>query len=646
MNQMLKNVQFELNKSLRNKQRMSPSRLDQSIVSKVSDVFFSTVITVAAVTMVTACSSANKPVDTVKKPTVLHLVEIELEDKDKFEEIVVSGSRNVRQRLSAMAIQQKRSMNMSDASAPQMNSFHYQNNTESYLHIPENGVKSVAQHPVSTFSIDVDTGSYANTRRMLNQGQLPPGDAIRLEELLNYFDYQYPVPNSDEQPFSVNSALSVSPWNSERHLLRIGLKGYQPNELNSKGSNLVFLLDVSGSMGQANKLPLLKRSLKMLTQQLSAKDKVSIVVYAGASGMVLSPTAGNRTGEIAMALDKLSAGGSTNGGAGVELAYNLALQEFIQGGVNRVILATDGDFNVGTVNHQQLIDLIKHKREQGIALTTLGFGQGNYNDHLMEQLADAGNGNYAYIDTLNEARKVLVDELNSTMQIIAKDVKIQIEFNPANVAEYRLIGYENRKLAQQDFNNDNVDAGDIGAGHTVTAFYEITLHNSKAKYSDPLRYQSSHIPQQVNVDELALIKLRYKQPDSNTSELLTEVLSFKQVNDFANQSDDFRFATAVLGFGQLLKQSKYLQNINFEQVLQMANNAKGKDDFGYRAEFVQMVRSAQLLSPTLVNNQQKQKISLNDLANGVELSLIDEVTVEKNLLIANQSSDVRFKKVN
>ena len=633
---MSKTLQFNSRKCIENTEVNLSPQVGKAIIKRVLGVFISATIPVSAIATLGGCSSANKPLETSKKTKPTHLIEVELQDNDKFEEIAVSGARIERQTFSSMAVEQKRAKVMADLARPQIDGSHYRVNNENYLHIPENGAMSVAQHPVSTFSIDVDTGSYANTRRMLTQGQLPPGDAIRLEELLNYFDYQYPVPNSDEQPFSVNSALSVSPWNSERNLLRIGLKGYQPNELNSKGSNLVFLLDVSGSMGQANKLPLLKRSLKMLTQQLSAKDKVSIVVYAGASGMVLSPTAGNRTAEIAMALDKLSAGGSTNGGAGIELAYHLALQEFIQGGVNRVILATDGDFNVGTVNHQQLIDLIRHKREQGIALTTLGFGQGNYNDHLMEQLADAGNGNYAYIDTLNEARKVLVDELNSTMQIIAKDVKIQIEFNPANVAEYRLIGYENRKLAQQDFNNDNVDAGDIGAGHTVTAFYEITLNNSKAKYTDPLRYQNKQLPKHANLDELALVKLRYKQPESDNSELLSKVININDIDTFANQSDDFRFATAVLGFGQLLKQSKYVQNMNFGQVLDMANSAKGRDDFGYRGEFVQLVRSAQLLLPA----------TANDDAGEVESALNDEVTVTTSILMANHSEGFVFEKEN
>ena len=634
---MSKILQLTLSKNIHNTQVSLSRPIGRSTINKLLGVFISVTISVSVIATLAGCSSANKPLETSKKVKPIHLIEVELQDKDKTEEIVVSGAAmNERHAFNSLAVEQKRSKVMADLARPQIDGYHYSVNTENYDHITENGVVSIAQHPVSTFSIDVDTGSYANTRRMLNQGLLPPGDAIRLEELVNYFNYQYPVPNSDEQPFSINSALSVSPWNSERHLLRIGLKGYQPNELHSKGSNLVFLLDVSGSMDQANKLPLLKRSLKMLSQQLNSKDKVSIVVYAGASGMVLSPTAGNRTAEIAMALDKLSAGGSTNGGAGIELAYQLAQQEFIQGGVNRVILATDGDFNVGTVNHQQLIDLIKHKREQGIALTTLGFGQGNYNDHLMEQLADAGNGNYAYIDTLNEARKVLVDELSATMQIIAKDVKIQVEFNPANVAEYRLIGYENRKLAQQDFNNDKVDAGDIGAGHTVTAFYELTLRDSKAKYSDPLRYQTKQLPEQANIDELALVKLRYKQADSNTSELLSKVINSKDIDAFAKQSDDFRFATAVVGFGQLLKQSKYVQNIDLTQVLDMANNAKGRDDFGYRGEFVQLVRSAQLLLSATANND----------ASEVKSALNEEIAANKSLLMANQSADFVYEKEN
>jgi len=337
---------------------------------------------------------------------------------------------------------------------------------ENYAAIDSNPIKRVVEEPVSTFSIDVDTGSYSNVRRMLNNGRLPPQDAVRVEEMINYFSYDYPLPEAGEAPFSVQVEQAVTPWNENTRLLQIGLQGYRPDPDSIPASNLVFLLDVSGSMNAPDKLPLLVNSMKMLTRELDEDDRVAVVVYAGASGVVLESTPGSEHATIAAALDRLSAGGSTNGGAGIELAYAQARQGFIEGGVNRVILATDGDFNVGTVNFDSLVDLVERQRESGIALTTLGFGRGNYNDHLMEQLADAGNGNHAYIDTLNEARKVLVDELTSTLLMIAQDVKIQIEFNPAVVAEYRLIGYENRMLEREDFNNDRVDAGDIGAGHT------------------------------------------------------------------------------------------------------------------------------------------------------------------------------------
>ena len=464
--------------------------------------------------------------------------------------------------------------------------------SEKYQNIDENGVKQVSIAPVSTFSIDVDTGSYTNTRRMLNQGALPPKDAVRIEEFINYFDYDYVAPSTIEQAFSVNTALSVAPWNENRHLLRIGLKGYEPQEVMSKGSNLVFLLDVSGSMNQTNKLPLLKRSLTMLTKQLSATDKVSIVVYAGASGVVLEPTNGNDEIAISQALNALEAGGSTNGAAGIQQAYQLAEKAFIKDGVNRVILATDGDFNVGMTDQDALIDLIKLNREKGIALTTLGFGQGNYNDYLMEQLANAGNGNYAYIDNINEARKVLVDELQSTMQIIAKDVKIQVEFNPATVAEYRLIGYENRALANEDFNNDKVDAGDIGAGHTVTALYELSLVESKDKYNDDLRYANKTKAQTMKNSEIAQVKLRYKQANSDNSQLVQEIVTTDQITQFSEQADDFRFATAVASFAQNIKLSKFSNTLNYTWIVDTAQSAKGHDEFGYRSEFIQLVRTS------------------------------------------------------
>jgi len=496
---------------------------------------------------------------------------------------------------------------------------------ETYGHQLENGVKSVVVEPVSTFSIDVDTGSYSNTRRMLNQGVLPPADAVRIEEFINYFDYHYASPEANSGSFSVQTDIAVSPWDREKHLIRIALQGYVPDIDPELGRNLVFLLDVSGSMDQPDKLPLLSRSLNLLSRQLSAKDSVAIVVYAGASGVVLEPTPGDQYSKIQQALTQLKAGGATNGHAGIELAYNLAEQALVKNGLNRVILATDGDFNVGIDDHKQLVDLIKTKKEAGIALTTLGFGQGNYNDHLLEQLADAGNGNYYYIDTIHEARKVLVDELNSTLMIIAKDVKIQVEFNPANVAEYRLMGYENRALKQEDFNNDAVDAGEIGAGHRVTAFYEVSLLDSKHKYLDPLRYQTqgkdsatSTRSQAQLASEIALVKLRYKAINSEKSVLINQTIKKEQITDFNQQSADFRFASAVVGFAHKLKHSVYLPNMDYTQLVAMAQQAKGPDEFGYRAEFIQLLRSAQS-----VQASQALSSTLEALPTG-RLTLINE----------------------
>lgn len=483
-------------------------------------------------------------------------------------------------------------------------------NRENYQKYEENRVFEASLNPLSTFSIDVDTGSYTNVRRMLNQGVLPPTDAIRIEEFINYFDYDFgQIGDSEnsEHPFVIDTQISVSPWDPQKHLIRIALEGKNINtdETVKRDRNLVFLLDVSGSMNNANKLPLVKKALTMLTAQLSENDSVAIVVYAGASGVVLEPTAGNQRFQIESALNKLSAGGSTNGGQGIELAYRLAQDAFKPNGINRVILATDGDFNVGTVDHEQLIDLIVKQRDKGIALTTLGFGQGNYNDHLMEQLANKGNGNYAYIDTLNEARKVLVEELDANMNTIAKDTKIQVEFNPAVVAEYRLVGYENRRLTKEDFNNDKVDAGEIGEGHRVTAFYEISMQTSLSKYNDELRYTDKSAAEtsslaNANLDEIAHVKLRYKSPDSQDSQLITQVIMKDSINAFTNQSSDFKFATAVIEFAELLRNGKFTNNMNFEDVLQRANSNKGQDEFGYRSEFVSLVRMAMTIKPDLV----------------------------------------------
>ena len=470
---------------------------------------------------------------------------------------------------------------------------------ENYANFEDNPVKVVAENPVSTFSIDVDTGSYANVRRILVGGQLPRQDAVRIEELINYFDYQYSTPANPDTPFAVYTELAPTPWNPHTVLLQIGIKGYEVSHEQLPTSNLVFLIDVSGSMQADNKLKLLKNAMKLLARQLRAEDRVSIVVYAGASGVVLEPVGGEQTAKIHQAIDRLSAGGSTNGGAGIRLAYSLARQHFVKNGINRVILATDGDFNVGTVDFEALKNLIERQRESGVTLTTLGFGAGNYNDHLMEQLADVGNGNYAYIDTLSEAQKVLVEEMSSTLHTIAKDVKIQIEFNPNAVAEYRLIGYENRILSREDFNNDKIDAGDIGAGHTVTALYELSLVDSSHRWVEPLRYGNKrNNTGALEQGELAFLKLRYKQPLETKSRLITQEVTRGDVkHEIKGASNGYRFAAAVAAFGQILRGGKYLGDFDYSDVVQLARAARGEDAYGYRNEFVRMVGLAQNLQP-------------------------------------------------
>jgi len=459
----------------------------------------------------------------------------------------------------------------------------------------QNGIMVAGEIPVSTFSIDVDTGSYATLRRMLREGRLPEKGTVRVEEMLNYFAYDYPLPAKNAAPFSVTTELAPSPYNDDMMLLRIGLKGYDLPKSQLGASNLVFLLDVSGSMASTDKLPLLQTALKLLTAQLSAQDKVSIVVYAGAAGVVLDGASGNDTQTLTYALEQLSAGGSTNGGQGITQAYQLAKKHFIPNGINRVILATDGDFNVGVTDFDDLIALIEKEKDHGIGLTTLGFGLGNYNDQLMEQLADKGNGNYAYIDTLNEARKVLVDELSSTLFTIAKDVKVQVEFNPALVSEYRLIGYENRALAREDFNNDKVDAGEIGAGHTVTALYELRYVEAGNRMNDKLRYgvDAQTGKEKYSREEIAFLKLRYKLPAQTQSQLLSYPIRLDQsVKQLEQASDDFRFAAAVAGLGQLLNGSHYLHQFDYTKLSLLARSALGDDPFGYRHEFVQLMETA------------------------------------------------------
>jgi Ca-activated chloride channel family protein len=460
-----------------------------------------------------------------------------------------------------------------------------------------NPIQRVAESPVSTFSIDVDTASYSFVRRVLNQGHLPNANAVRIEEMINYFDYQYPLPASQSEPFSSAVSVLPSPWHEGRKLVHIGIKGYELSRASLPKSNLVFLLDVSGSMNSADKLPLVKQSMNMLLSSLNPDDTIAIVVYAGAAGTVLEPTKVQDKQTILSALNRLQAGGSTAGAQGIQLAYQLAEANFDKDAVNRIILATDGDFNVGITDREQLKQFVENKRENGVYLSVLGFGQGNYHDHLMQTLAQNGNGVAAYIDSLGEAQKVLVDEATSTLFPIAKDVKIQLEFNPATVSEYRLIGYETRALKREDFNNDKVDAGDIGAGHTVTAIYEITPVGSAAQASDPLRYgQNKSSP--TGGDEYGFLKLRYKLPDQEKSQLITTAVRAEDTQ-FAPDStleQELNFSIAVAGFAQLLKDDRYLKDWSFEDALKLAQANRGADPFGYRAEFVSLIRKAQVAS--------------------------------------------------
>ncbi len=471
-----------------------------------------------------------------------------------------------------------------------------QGGADSYAVIFENPFLPVGQQPLSTFSIDVDTASYANVRRMLTAGRLPPPDAVRIEEMINYFDYAYPQPAGDE-PFSVNVEVAECPWNGAHLLARIGLKGYEFAPGERPPANLVFLIDVSGSMQPANKLPLLQQALKLLVNELEPDDRVAMVVYAGASGLVLPSTPATNRAAIVNALDNLSAGGSTNGGAGIQLAYDTAAAAYIPGGVNRVILATDGDFNVGVVSQSALVEMVAARAKEGVFLSVLGFGMGNLKDGTLESLADKGNGNYAYIDTLNEAQKVLVEQMGGTLVTIAKDVKIQIEFNPAEVAAYRLIGYENRLMAAEDFNDDRKDAGEIGAGHTVTALYELVPPGLEGEVLsvDPLKYQTPLAPSEGAANgELMTVKLRYKEPEGEVSKLIAVPVRDSGLT-LEQSSDDFAFAAAVAAFGMLLRGSTHAGAADYGLVESLALGAMGDDAYGYRAEFVSLVQRAREL---------------------------------------------------
>ncbi len=458
--------------------------------------------------------------------------------------------------------------------------------TEQYAHIDENPFLRVSRNPLSTFSVDVDTASYAVVRRFLNEGRLPPAGAVRLEELVNYFPYDY-APPRDGTPFAVHLESATCPWKPGHRLVRIGIKGRTFEEEERPAANLVFLVDVSGSMRPANKLPLLKASLRMLAERVEARDRVAIVVYAGSSGLALPSTTGDRRQQILDALDRLEAGGSTNGTAGIRLAYQVAEQNLVRGGTNRVILATDGDFNVGTTSNDELVRLIGEKAKSGVFLSVLGFGTGNTKDDRMEALADRGNGNYAYVDTLAEGRKVLVAQAGGTLHTIAKDVKIQVEFNPARVAGYRLLGYENRLLRDQDFQDDARDAGEIGAGHTVTALYEVVPAGVEvpAPGEEPLKYQETRESPEAGGPEMLTVSLRWKEPDGVSSRLARFPLA-DEAREFAASSTDFRFAASVACFGMALRGSAHGSGASYDTALELASGALGADEGGWRHEFL------------------------------------------------------------
>jgi Ca-activated chloride channel family protein len=531
-------------------------------------------------------------------------INVSLEGSSALEEVVVTGySGNNDAIKKAMGYEVKRNNSYSStrkegkrkdnsqiyASAPIVSNRVSEN--ESYGRIEENIFKSVGTAPLSTFSIDVDKAGYSNIRRMLNNGQKVPEDAVKIEEMVNYFAYNYPQPKGKD-PFSITADIVNSPWNQDAKLVRIGLKGKDISLNNVPPSNLVFLLDVSGSMNDPNKLPLLKAALNVLVDRLREKDKVSIVVYAGAAGLVLPPTSGAEKQLIRNAIENLSAGGSTAGGAGIELAYKVAAENFSKEGNNRVILATDGDFNVGASSDRSMEELIEEKRKSGVFLTCLGFGMGNYKDSKLETLANKGNGNHAYIDTMQEAQKVLGTEFFGTLYTIAKDVKIQVEFNPAKVQAYRLIGYENRLLNDEDFKDDTKDAGELGSGHTVTALYEIIPVGIKSKYLkdiDNLKYTKQ--TSQNYTDEMLTVKFRYKEPDSDVSKLIVKTVKDEN-SSMESASEDLKFSAAVALFGMQLRNSDFINTKKKEDVIALAEAGKGSDNDGYRAEFIRLVKSS------------------------------------------------------
>ena len=562
-------------------------------------------------------NTQNTPIATSKEPT-------SQKEETQLEELIVTG---IRGSLKSSAHVERRHRGAVDSiSAQDIGKFpdahiaeslqrvtgvsidrSFDQDSETYNAIEENDVKRVLDQPLSTFSIDVDTASYSNIRRFLqSNGRIPPKDAIRLEEMVNYFSYDYPTPENLDQPFSVSTEMAPAPWDSNKYLLQIGLKGFEPEAEERPAANLVFLVDVSGSMQSQNKLPLLKKSLRLLVNQMSAEDRIALVVYAGSAGLVLESTPADEKRKILNAIDRLEAGGSTHGSAGIKLAYEVAEEHMIDGGINRILIASDGDMNVGITSVDELKNLIKEKRKSDIALTTLGFGTGNYNDAIMEQLADVGNGSAAYIDSLREAQKVLVNELSSTLLTIAKDVKIQVEFNPQYVAEYRLLGYENRLLNKEDFRNDKVDAGEIGAGHTVTALYEVTLNGSPAELVPELRYQtkSQKLDGLRATSELAYVRLRYKEPEGTKSkEIGQPIIHNNTKQDFSESSINLKFAASVTGFAELMRDSDYISDFAYDDVLNIARGARGEDAHGYRSEFLSLVELVQSLSDQRISGQ-------------------------------------------
>lgn len=522
---------------------------------------------------------------------------------EKLEEVVVTGyaSRKAKD-LNGAVMLQGRAAGISISgnyyhTAPQID-------REGYGYTQENRFLKVTDNPLSTFSIDVDAASYSNIRRWIKQNQLPPAGAVRVEEMINYFKYNYSKPNG-EHPFSVNTEVAICPWNTDHQLVLVGLQGKEIPIDNLPASNLVFLIDVSGSMSDENKLPLVKASLKMLTEQLREQDKVSIVVYAGNAGLVLTPTSGANKNKIIESLDRLEAGGSTAGGQGIQLAYRVAQEQFIKGGNNRVILCTDGDFNVGASSDDELVRMIEQKRESGVYLTVLGYGTGNYQDSKMQQLADKGNGNHAYIDQLSEAKKVLVNEFGGTLFTIAKDVKLQVEFNPAVVQGYRLIGYENRLLNKEDFNNDKKDAGEMGSGHSVTAIYEVIpqgVSTNLLDSVDALKYQKKVKQVRTSGEEMMTVKIRYKNPESDKSILFDQVI--KQSDKTILQvSENLRWAAAVAEFGMLLRGSEFVQSGSYDQVLELARTSSTFDKEGYKKEMISLV----YLASSMASNDKKRE---------------------------------------